>query len=534
MTIGLTYLNGLFQLTDDLAHETFCELPISEVKAMGWKHNVKDGWFTTNPKSASLLRDFADEKAKNIFKRTLIQFSPWKGALLVPKGLSLIPHQGPSALFSLNRNKSCLGLKPGLGKSIIAALIASAIGGHVLYICPPSLTFNALEEFQKWAPTKNTKILDNVDYIVPDILIVPDSQISNPYVRDYVRFFAPELINIDEAHRIKNPKTQRTKACYGYRDNRRKINVPGIMDGSYVKKIVLMSGTFMPSRPIEIWPMLNKMGPEFIGFKNYEAFGHKYCSPKWNGFGYDFSGCNMKELKNLGRHFITQDPENMTALMLKMDKKILGLPPLTKEMVILSEDMPKELKSMDMALLRKYSPEDLVKQSIAQSKGKDEGDLHIATYRKLLGKHKIKSAMEYIIDQLDENEEDKIVIFGYHIDVMKEAAVRLKNFKPLLIHKDLSMSERHAMVKEFQSNPERRVFLGNGDIIGTGLTLTKANRIFFLEWPWTPGEIQQWIDRVHRYTLEHPVHVQFLIFRNSMDRKMFETVTRKESITAIV
>jgi SWI/SNF-related matrix-associated actin-dependent regulator 1 of chromatin subfamily A len=547
MEISVIYKDGAFYARNVKPTE-----PLQSVmKDNGWKFNLKDGWFTTNIKSAAFLREHADEKVKKIFERAFIRFSPWEGALTVPKGLSLLPFQPGSAMHALNRNRSCLALSPGLGKTIVAAVIAASMRVRTLIVCPPFLMLNTLEEFQKWAPKLHTRILDNVDWIVPDVLIVPDSQITNPYVRSYIDMFQPELFIGDEWHRFKTDTAQRSKAVYGYRDNRKKVKyTPGILDGKHLKKIVLMSGTIMPNRPMELYPLLRKCAGQYIDFMNKNSFGLKYCDAflkksEWTGqaFGYDFTGCDEKQFRRLMRQVkspvtIHKDKSitvGQSGFMLRLNKSILGLPPLTEEIVILGDEMPRSLKSMNAELLRHYSPKDLIKLEIKRLMGKSntQEDVHLMTYRRLLGEYKVKPSCEYIESILEETEENLLIV-ALHKEVIRATAERLYKHDPLIITGDTPTMKRQKIVKEYQTSKKRRIILGNIDAIGVGFTLTKANRVLLIEYLYSPGGNRQVIDRAHRYGVEHELLAQYLCFRNSLDRSTIETLLFKEKITAYV
>lgn len=534
MELSVTYKNGRF-----FAHnmENFSSVfNKNHLKKNGWKHNNVDGWFTTNLWSVSLLRDHADERVQNILNKSFIQHSPWKGTLTTPKGLKLLDHQPQSAYYSLSRTRSYLGLAPGLGKTIIAALIAVVMKNKVIIICPPFLTLNTLEEFKKWAPSILTKILDNIDWEVPDVLIVPDSQLHREDVRVYIRFFKVELLIIDEAHRFKTETAQRTKALLGH--TFRNVYKPGIVDAPNLKKLVYMSGTPMPNRPIELFSILSKSAGQFIKFRNLNSYGMKYCAGfavknEYTGkvYGNDYTGCNEKEFATLMSEVKSKNYKDTNGFMLRLDKSILGLPPLTEEIVVLGEDMPRELKSMNAELLRMYSPKDLMRRMIALALGHEtDSHLHLMTYRRLLGQYKVKPSVEYINSILEETDEDLLIV-GYHKEVMKEVNEKLSDYSPLLITGDTPSMKRQSIVKEFQTNKNKRIILGNLDAIGVGFTLTKANRVLLIEWDWAPGKNRQVIDRGHRYGLNHPLLAQYLAFRNSLDRSHLETLMYKERIT---
>jgi SWI/SNF-related matrix-associated actin-dependent regulator 1 of chromatin subfamily A len=550
MSISVIYKNGAFY-----ARTPNQNRHASMLKKAGWKCNGRDGWFTTNLTSASLLRDFADERAKNIIDRAFIKFTHWNGdALSIPKGLNTLPFQPGAVQYSMCRNRSYLALSPGLGKTIVAALIAALMKVRTVYICPPFLTLNTLEEFQKWAPELHTKILDNVDYIVPDVLIVPDSQLANVYLRDYLRFFKAQLLIGDEWHRFKTDTAQRSRALFGYHDNRKKIKYqPGILDGRDLTKIIAMSGTPVPNgRPIELYPTLRKLAGEYINFMSMQQFGLKYCKAfpiknDYNGkvYGYDLTGCDEKNFKKLmdvvksdvlihkeKRTIVTN---NFSGFMLRLNKSILGLPKLTEEVVVLGDEMPRELKSMDVDLGSHYSSKDLIKWEIKRLMGLSDSneDIHIMTYRRLLGEYKVKPAVEFITSILEETDENLLIV-AIHKKVISMLEEKLSDFNPMVITGDTPTMKRQKIVKEYQASKNRRIILGNLDAIGIGFTLTKVNRIPLVEFDWSDGKNRQVIDRAHRHGLKHELLAQYLVFKNSMDRTTIKTLLEKQQRTSHV
>jgi SWI/SNF-related matrix-associated actin-dependent regulator 1 of chromatin subfamily A len=64
------------------------------------------------------------------------------------------------------------------------------------------------------------------------------------------------------------------------------------------KRILLLSGTPILARPIEIYNLVRILRPDI--FHSFKSFGMRYCNPKDSHFGVDWSGSiNKRELHYL-------------------------------------------------------------------------------------------------------------------------------------------------------------------------------------------------------------------------------------------
>ena len=425
-------------------------------------------------------------------------------ALYVPKHLEAMPHQYHAlkfALDALRRNQGVyLALDPGLGKTIIAAMLSNHFKGFtVFYVCPPFLTTNTSEEFTKWCFKKRL-------YLLPDSMIAK-SKTLEAFAQEVRECGDKCLLIVDEAHRFKNETTKRSRALF------RNI-VP-----HFKGRVVYMSGTPMPnSRPKELWPVLKFSAPTIFG-TNFFSFGLKYCGGFRDEFGWNFDGfTNRKEFKAR----VTK------SFMLRMKKDVLNLPPKTEGLLTVGEGIPPIISNVEKKILAHYSPEDLVHGEITKLTG--QAALHLATYLRLLGEYKLKYVLPFIESILDETKES-ILIFAVHKATIAKLEAALSQYEPLVITGDVPKAKRQGMVKEFQTNPKRRVFLGNIQACGVGFTLTKATRVLFVEFSWVDGENSQASDRAHRIGQGQSVLVQYVVLKDSFDRTRMETLLRKRALS---
>jgi DNA helicase INO80 len=67
-----------------------------------------------------------------------------------------------------------------------------------------------------------------------------------------------------------------------------------------------------------------------------------------------------------------------------------------------------------------------------------------------------------------------------------------------------------------------------------GFNLTKACRVVQVEFSWVYDENRQVFDRAHRYGQKNDVLVQYVVYKNSIDRKVIETAMRKKALGEIL
>ena len=88
----------------------------------------------------------------------------------------------------------------------------------------------------------------------------------------------------DEAHFLKS------------RDSKRSKNLIPIIQAA--KRVVLLSGTPILNRPVEIFNLLRIIRPDVT--PSFKDFTNRYCNPKQTNYGMDYSGAACtSELHNL-------------------------------------------------------------------------------------------------------------------------------------------------------------------------------------------------------------------------------------------
>lgn len=407
-------------------------------------------------------------------------------------------------------------------------MIQNVRQGAAVFISPPCLIDTLQAELERWRWPVKTFISTNVGLHprqLPSTWILPDTQIHDDSIRReigaYLRYARshqrPVTLFVDEAQRYVNLDARRTRAMF-----------QGLVPA--FDQTVYLSGTPMPNRPIELYPILSTSAPETIDGMDELSYAQRFCGAyldsdqRWVVTG----ASNLEELQRriYGR------------FMLRVRKAdVADLPPKTEEVVYLKDDRPATLRKLEEAMAVKLpancSDDDLVKHVIAAERGRTAATLPLSTYRKELGLLKTALAVQFIRDQL-ENTDDTFLVFANHTEVIENLARGLDRYRPIVITGKTRKSDRQPLVDLFQKDPTRRLFLGNYLAAGIGLTLTKANRNVFVEYSWVPADNDQAVDRAHRYGQERPVHTQYLAYRNSLDARVLGVNIRKRGVTAYV
>ena len=399
--------------------------------------------------------------------------------------MKLYSFQQRALAWLKTRDKAFLALDQGLGKTCVSLNDAM---GKVLVVCPASLKLNWAKEVKLWRPELTShvirKVADDID-TTADVIIV-NYDILHKVVS---RLPKPDTLILDECHYCKTPTTTRTKTSIALIKK--------------VKRVRLLSGTPVLNRPIEIFPLVKAIDAVKMDWK---TFAYRYCAA-WNTpWGtFDTSGySNLEELY-----------EKLSNVMFRLKKEtaLPELPRKTYRVVELDVDLDVREKK-------------LLKTDIEKSD-------HVVSFEaisdilKLNAQRKLPMAIQFIKDAL--YTEEKIVIFAWHTQIIQELTEALKEYDPQVITGSTSLTKRDEAVVNFQSGSSR-VFIGNIKAAGTGLTLTAASRVVFVETTWSPGDIEQAADRCHRIGQTEHVQVDILVAHKSIDAQQLHTVIDKMNV----
>lgn len=307
------------------------------------------------------------------------------------------------------------------------------------------------------------------------------------------------MVILDEAHKCKEPTSQQSKALLH-------------IDSKY--KIPL-SGTFLMNNPLDLYMPLKWTGFETHSFYEYKQY---YCVMG------GYMGTEIVGYRNLATL-----QETLARVMLRR----------TKEEVL---DLPPKIHSYDFVEMtqKQQAVYDDVKKDIQQHINKvivsDNPLAQLIRLRQATGHTGILSteiSLSAKTDRMEEIVEEvvsvggKCVIFSQWEQVTARVKYLLAKYKPAYIVGDVAANERMEQVRRFQEDKDCSVIIGTIGAMGTGLTLSAASTVIFLDEPWNRALKDQAEDRAHRIGTKGTVSVITLICKDTIDERIMELVYKK-------
>ena len=153
---------------------------------------------------------------------------------------------------------------------------------------------------------------------------------------------------------------------------------------------------------------------------------------------------------------------------------------------------------------------------------------------RLAAKLKFRGVVDWINQFLADNPEEKIVVFAVHRKMI-EALLRRISLPAVRIDGSVAGRDRQTAVQRFQGDKNCRVFVGNIQAAGVGLTLTAASHVAFTELSWRPGDHIQAEDRCHRIGATGTVWAHYLVAYGSIESRLCRVLQAKQgTISAIL
>jgi SWI/SNF-related matrix-associated actin-dependent regulator 1 of chromatin subfamily A len=403
--------------------------------------------------------------------------------------MQLFPHQQEAKLFLLSRRRAILADQPRVGKTLPTA--AAALENLPALIVCPAIAKTVWEAaFARLAPKTSVHVVNGKreasEVNSADVTII-NYDVLQYGVTQVDRY---KTLVLDECHRIKNPKAARTKAA--------------MLAMKKVGHVYALSGTPIPNRPIELWPILHGLDIYRGGWFDFAARYAKMWNAPW---GLDTSGAsNLPELKELMRpHVLRRKKENIFK-----DYKDPQVSLITFD---LANDKREQAFDADALMA---NPNALLAF---------EG---LAEIMREAGMRKVQYAADFIDDLLQANE--PVVVFAHHKDVVAELEKFLMVHKPVIVVGDTSRAKRDKAIADFQAG-KTLCIIGNIAAMSEGVDLSAADTIVFVECTWSTSALEQASSRVENINKSGiPPVIYILTIKASLDHNVLAKVLKKLNV----
>ena len=448
--------------------------------------------------------------------------------LTQPHNLLIEPYefQKQGIAYAVEHKRCIMGDEQGLGKTVEAIGVLTVTGAvPALVICPASLKLNWKRELKKFGGL-NAIVLDDSNRTTwqrffelkkkdgrpcADVAIVNYESLKKFFVakiRREGRFTLKSVdfdrrkdlfrtVIIDESHKCKSPQTQQSKF------------VQGICDGK--EYILELTGTPVVNNNEDLIQQLRIMG-RLEDFGGYGKFMGRYCA------GMNKSS-HIKELNYYLRKYC----------FFRRQKKdvLLQLPDKTRSYLNVEISNRKEYTDAERDIikyLRDYQDADDEK---VQRTIRGAVMVKMGILKQISARGKVDGAIDIIHNIIDGGE--KLIVFCFLKEVVQ--ALKMEFRDAVTVTGDDNVQQKQYAVDRFQQDASCKLIILNYRSGGTGLTLTAASNVLFVEFPYTYSDCCQAEDRAHRNGQKNAVNCVYLLGTNTIDEYLYDLIQKKKEIS---
>lgn len=448
-------------------------------------------------------------------------------------------HQLEGVEYGLKYDRWFLGDEQGLGKT--KQVIDIAVARKVMYgyrfcliVCGVNtLKWNWVNEIHTHSKEdayilgqrrKGTKIrIGSTKDKLEDLKLMYDRKEPHPYfiitnvesfrdkniadtISDLCKKGIIGMCAADEMHKMKNPTAQQTKGflkCLPYCR-------------------IGMTGTPLMNSPMDLYVILKWLGYESHAFY---SFKQHYCVMGGYG-GYEIVG-----YKNLDQ--LTAQVREI--MLRRLKSEVLDLPEkiYVDDIVEMEGKQAVMYKEVEAGLKADYINGDIDLTNplsalirLRQTTG----------YPGILSDEITESAkldrMEELVENCTSNDE-KVIIFSNWTQMTDAICNKLKSsrHKVGVITGETPDSSRQEIVDVFQNSSDLSVLVGTIGAMGTGLTLTAATTIIFVDEPWNKALFDQAVDRAHRIGQKNNITIYSIMCKDTIDERIHNLIYKKGAMS---
>lgn len=412
------------------------------------------------------------------------------------------PHQVDTFDFCMAHNYCIMGLEMGLGKSLVALMVAAKVGGRMLILCPAYLKNNWELEFRVHTDETDILVVKNKNDIKfidnYKIVIINFEQIK--HIDSAFKKF--DVVSVDECQYLKSMAAQRTKAFHAYIKN------------SCPNRLMLLSGTPIKNGVQEWYSLL--LLCSYTPVANNGVDLRDVFKTEWK-FQTHFCLQNRMNIRGrvITKFYGMKNKESLRGLLKgkyirRTADKVLDLPDMIRKDVLISFSDEEELGTA----WREFN---------SGLKG-----AHVSTAKKASALGKAPFTSKYVVDLL-ENGSGPVVVFSEHPIAVMEIFEALKGkFRVKRIDGGINSDERGAIANAFQEG-QLDVLVATIGSASTGLTLTESNNLVFNDISWVPANNAQAEKRIHRISQKKTAFIHYIL-GSIVDEMITKNLVKKQEV----
>jgi SNF2-related domain/Helicase conserved C-terminal domain len=453
-------------------------------------------------------------------------------------GRELMPHQARVVTAAARGHRTfLLADEPGLGKTAQALLAAQAANAYPLLCVVPSVVkTNWAREVALWTPSRSVSVIQGSGETIDGFadIIVVNYEVLDRHVGWIVTHGFRGMV-VDEAHFIKNKKSQRSQHVLEIADRvRQRVSRPLMM---------ALTGTPLINDIDDfraIWQFLGWIDEKKPRPQLMTALEEIGLTPVDRGFQpaarqavIDLGIVRRRKVdvaNDIPARRIADLPvelDRTAADSIRNAERELALRLVQRydaAVAASAERSDKTVEGIDHELVRRVVGWEL-KEAAESSSG-----ANVFAMVRRIGQAKAALAADYAA-QLARSA-GKVVFFAKHIDVMDAASdlFESRGIRYALVRGDQAPGVRQRNIDAFVNDPDVPIVVCSLTAAGVGLNLQVASNVVLAELSWTNAEQTQAIDRVHRIGQTEPVTAWRVIAAQTIDAKIAELIDAKAGL----
>lgn len=455
-----------------------------------------------------------------------IEVPEWVTERLQTFSRAPFPFQIPAALSALYGHR-LIADPPGVGKTLSALLAAHlSLAERVVVVAPPNLVTNWAREAQLCGVDEAATVI-RAGRKEPEefgrVTVVADSLLaSRPALLERLVHHAPQMLIVDEAHRMKTITAKRSRA------------VLSLAAGSKVR--IALTGTPVVSGPHELVALLSFTGHLLPVFGGASAFLEQYCTvDRWGKLHPRKRALQDLQQRLFQRVMVRRKKADVLPFLpsrftpaLELDVTLTDYRKAVKETVAAMTEQLELMTDPDRDDDGEILTLEQAKEVLGDQVGQYVSALRIAAAR---------TKLDWMTEHLAETatSDDPVIVWVHHREIADELSARLSEAD---LHHEvylggLSTKEQDRIVRQFQEGTVP-VLIAGITAAGVGLTLTHGNRAVFLEAHWTPALMSQAVDRQHRIGQQRQVTATTAVALGTIDERIQKVLGDKGATSTAV